>query len=571
MKFAGVAFTLALLVSACGGQSSGSADPSTDAPSSGASADPSDGGEQPVDGGSVTAGLTGWSACLHPVLCSVAGEELRHQSLLFEGLLIIGQDEQLEPRLAEEMPTVSEDGLTYTFTLHEGLEWSDGEPLTAEDVAFTYRLHSDPEYEEIASPLRGGMSAVIDSVEATDDRTVVFTLKQPSASFLALYGWRYIVPEHVLGDLSIEEFNENAFGRSPTPSSGAFVFEELVEGSHLALVRNDNYWRGPAHLERYVALDSSHDAIINELKLGNIDLYRATAFARFEEIQGIEGVVLDTYEAPTGIMVYYNLDSGRPTSPIFQSKPVRQALLWAIDRQSTIDAALFGYGSVPVSTAGIYPSYSWAHDPDPNIPYEFNPDLAAELLDEDGWEVGADGVREKDGVRLAFELITSQESAEWQASAQILVEQWAAIGAEATIRIVPYGEISNQVLFNRDFDVAFFQPPFNIYPEADLTPAFHSSNAGEGGSNWTGYQNPEVDAILEEAAQLTDQGERQALYHELQDILNEDVPAWALQYWRIGWVHSERVRGWSVEEGNIGPRANYMFPDAGEAWVVDGE
>lgn len=556
------------LVAACSTPTpSGSASAAPPAGSAGPGASPA--ASAAVKGGTVTYGGEAINN-LNPVLQGGNGEENRHASLMFQGLLGLKPDGSMAPLLASELPEVSADNTTYTFKLRPNMTWSDGKPLTSEDVAYTYRLHYHADYEGVKSNLRSALKALIADIQTPDPTTVVIKLQHPQASFLLNYAWRLVVPQHILGTLTPDQFNENAFGVDPSVSSGPFKLGAYVAGSHLELVRNDLFYGGAPNLDKWVCKFASHDSTIGELKVGTTDVYRATAFARFEEIRGIDGVTLDTFESATGIACYFNLDPAHAASAIFSSKAVRQALMYATDRPGTVKAAIFDNGVVPESAAGIYPSFNWANDPNPKAKWSFDPAKAASLLEGDGWIAGADGIRAKNGAPLKFDLTTSQESAEWGSAAAILQQNWRDVGADVGIRKVPYGELANQVLFDRDFDVCFFGAPSRFSPDPDVTGLFHSRNAVPGGSNWTAYKNAEVDTILDEAAKTTNQADRVPLYISLQEILNDELPVFTFQFWREGWVHNNRVMNCVPPEW-LGAYAANQWLFGKDVWVTDGK
>src|SRR5437868_4157057 len=161
--------------------------------------------------------------------------------LLFDGLLNYKKNGDLIPAIAAELPKTSADGLTYTFKLRSNLKWSDGQPLTSDDVKFTYQLAYDDQYKDVSSPRRGDLSKYIKSIDTPDPLTVVITTTQVFAPFLASHGLYGILPKHVLGSLSAKAINTADFNTAPSVTSGAFKFVSWEKGQQVTMARNDNY------------------------------------------------------------------------------------------------------------------------------------------------------------------------------------------------------------------------------------------------------------------------------------------------------------------------------------------
>src|SRR5579871_3089890 len=208
-----------------------------------------DTGGTPVKGGTAVSGIPGDYTGWNPALTQSGNSQALY--VMFEGLLKTMPNGDLAPQLAEALPSISSDGVAYTFKLRPNVKWSDGTPLTVDDVVFTYQLAFDPKYEAQRSRVyqASDLASKIESIAATDDSTIVIRTKQPFASFLAIHGIRFIVPKHVLGDVPVEELHTHPFNQSPTAVTGPFKFQEFKRAEQLTLVRNDSYWQGPPYLD----------------------------------------------------------------------------------------------------------------------------------------------------------------------------------------------------------------------------------------------------------------------------------------------------------------------------------
>ncbi len=522
--------------------------------------------EQAVKGGTITEGFTTGVAGLNPVL--FAGTvDLKVQNLLFSSLLVPGINGNPSPLLAQAMPKLSADGRTYTFELRKDAKWTDGKPVSADDVAYTYQLMSHADYKDVKSPFRSELSALVADVKATDPTTVVITLKQPSASFLTNHSQRLIVPKHVLGALAPAAFNTDNFTRAPAVTCGPFKFQELVSGDHITCVRNVDYFRGAPNLERYIGKFVSADNVIQQLKTGGIDVYIANTFASYAELAASPNLNFQTFDAP-GPHFYYNLDPKRPSYRIFSSKAVRKALIYAMDRPGAVKAVLFGYGSVHKSS-GVYPPYSFANNPEGKPDYPYDKKKAEDLLDADGWKMGAGGVRQKDGAPLKLEVVTSAESKEWQGVMSVAQQNWKDIGVDVSVRLAPFAQMTADIMINHSFDMTLSLSPSFFSPDPDIAARLQSRNAVPGGSNWGNYANPQLDQLLDQGATEADQAKRKEIYFKVQDILNEEVPSWSPQFWKRAWVANKRVKN-MVAGTQIGVYG-YVGTIIHQAWVTDGK
>jgi len=169
--------------------------------------------------------------------------------LLFDPLVQLDGKGNVIPSLSKELPKVSPDSLTYTFNLRQDVKWTDGSPLTADDVVFTYRMMYDPEFKDVKSPRRGDLSTYVDSVTAPDKYTVVIKTKKVFAPFLANHGVYGIMPKKAFEGMSGADINNAKFNSEPTISSGVMKFVKWEKSAQITMTRNDAYWRGPANLD----------------------------------------------------------------------------------------------------------------------------------------------------------------------------------------------------------------------------------------------------------------------------------------------------------------------------------
>ena len=482
--------------------------------------------------------------------------------LMFDGLLNYKKNGDLVPALASDLPKTSADGLTYTFKLRSGLKWSDGQPLTADDVVFTYQLMYDQTYKDYASPRRGDLQTYIASVTAPDPQTVVIQTKTVFAPFLANHALYGIVPKHVLGNLTGKEMNTADFNNGPSVTNGAFKFVKWDKGQQVTMARNDNYWAGPAYLDSYVykVLPDSV-AVTNQLKTGEIDIGPVDP-SQFDDVKTATNVVMSEFPVPTFTFYAYNLDSTKLGGQLFGDKAVRQALLFALNRQQIVSAVFFGHGSVANS---VEPPTSWAYKEKPQVLYSFDKAKAESLLDGAGWAKGSDGIRAKNGQKLKFTMITNAGNKQRESMLTVMQQSWKDIGVDATPSLIQFPQLVSQIVSIRTFDM--FLVGFNWGADPDVSPLYHSRNTVAGGFNGADFKNDQADTLLDQALGTLDKTKRKQLYSQFQDLMSDVAPSPVILFNTGIYGVNSRVQG-----TDFGPFNQFaQRPWNSKVWVTDGK
>jgi peptide/nickel transport system substrate-binding protein len=434
---------------------------------------------------------------------------------IYEPLLIYDKDLNPQPWLAREYE-ISDDGLTYTFHLHDNVTWHDGEPFTAHDVVFT-----TSEFLREVHPRARTSFARAESIEALDDHTVQFTLSEPYAPFIFAFevSTAPMIPAHLYEgtDYSTNPNNETPIGTGP------FKFNTWDRGAVVHLVRNDDYWQeGKPYLDEIyfqIIPDAASRAVafetgaVHVLRGGDIENFDVQ---RLAEMPGVE-LTTEGWEM-VGPLSWLQMNLRE--APM-DDKRFRQAVMHAIDREFVRENLWFGFGTVatsPIASATLF------HDPD--LPkYDYDPDKAAALLDEMGLEPQAGGTR------ASIRMMPLPYGETWQRLAEVVREQLGAVGIDVQLESVDAGTWSSRVA---DWD---FEMTFNFLyqygdPALGVARNYISTNIIKGTpfANNGGYSNEEVDRLFAEAAVEIDDARRQELYSEVQQILVEDVPvAWMLE------------------------------------------
>ncbi|SEC17021.1 peptide/nickel transport system substrate-binding protein [Nitratireductor aquibiodomus] len=428
---------------------------------------------------------------------------------IYEGLLRYDEKLQPMPQLAKSWE-VSEDGLTYTFKLHDNVKWHDGKPFTSADVVFS----ADVFLRETHARLRTSLEHV-ESITAPDDTTVVFKLKQPFGPFLGIFeaGTMPMVPKHIYEGT---DYKNNPANNTPI-GTGPFKFTEWVKGSHILLTKFEDYYEdGKPYLDEiywHVIPDAASRAVAYET--GVVDILPGGSVENFDvqRIADMENTCITDkgweYFGPLSWMWLNNREG--PTA----DKRFRQAVMYAMDRNFARDALWNGLGKVakgPVSSSTRF------FTDDVNA-YDHDPEKAKALLE----EMGYDG----ETVRL----LPLPYGETWQRWAEAVKQNLGEVGINVEIVSTDVAGW-NQKLAEWDYDMAFTYLYQYGDPALGVARTYISTNIAKG-SQWNnveGYENKEIDDLFAKAAVAVTTEERQKLYTEVQQKLVDDVPvAWLLE------------------------------------------
>jgi peptide/nickel transport system substrate-binding protein len=492
-------------------------------------------------GGELIVGVSQETVIFNPLLYANTGPDTLPEVLMFDSLMKLTPEGEYVPNLATEVPTrenggVSEDGLTWTFNLRDDVTWHDGAPFTARDVQFTWETIMNP---DVAVRSRTGHDKV-SAVETPDEYTVVMTLTEPFAPFQALWtsGVTSVIPAHILEG---EDVNTHPFNTQSPIGTGPFRFVEHVGGDHLTVERNPDYHGGPALLDRiFVKLVPEVPVLFTQFRTGEVDVvdYQGLQPDRVEEAKTLEDRVVVSKGSNFVEFIYFN-----NTLPQFQDKRVKQAIYHATDRQTIVDTIYYGLQN---PTLTYLPPTHWAYNPDVKQ-YPYDLDAARALLDEAGWVPGQDGVREKDGVRLAFTMSTSAGNQSRESAQLVLQQAYQEIGVEMSIDNRPASTLWSEDVPAGNYETLMVAWDNAIQSDPDPTSRLHSTMIpfeGGGGANYVAFKNEEADRLMEEGVRETDQARRAEIYRQLQEILAEELP-WAPLFNNVdNFGHKASVQGY---------------------------
>ena len=488
-----------------------------------------------------------------------------------EYLIDVNDKGEYFPVLAAEVPTVanggvSEDGLTITYKLKKGVKWSDGQPFTSADVKYTWEAIANPK-NLVKS--RSGYE-LIESVETPDDHTAVVKYKEYYAPYLTRFA--PVLPKHILGKL--DNMNDAPYNRMPV-GTGPFRVTEWVSGDHITMEKNPHYREADkVKIDKlFFKIIPSREVGIAQIQAGDIDGVWDLIEAQIPTMEKNPEISLCLSNALVSERLIMNHSSpvapnnGNPDfpHPILADLRVRQAIQYAVDKNTIIDKLL--YGKARPGTTEI--PDGWAHNPDVKST-EYDPEKAKQLLEEAGWKTGSDGIRQKDGTRLRLKITTTTGNKLREMVEQVLVAQMKAVGIEFYIENVPssvlFGSWSNDADRKKGrYDILMYTTGPGIDPHSQYEGYFHSKNIpteanGGSGYNYTRHRDAELDKWLDLAGKAPSMEERAEAYRKAQARAAEIVPHIYL-YRRVN-VHAFRnnVKGWKPN--------GYGIIDAVATWNV---
>jgi len=478
----------------------------------------------PVEGGVVVAGTTSEPDTLHPWLTQLVttGDAF---AAVFEGFFAYDSTQTLIPKLATGFE-VSDDGMTYTFALRQGVTWHTGDPFTAQDFVDSWNMRLNPDFGAFST---AGWDSISD-IAIVDPATVVITLSEVLASFMSYVGIADQCPSAAIAE-GPQAFKE-AFSRNPY-GTGPFRFAEWKPGEQIDLQRYETYWGEPAKLERIVYRFIPDDSTqLVQLRTGEIQLGGGSGGIganRVDEVLDIDGIQLIEYSSQD----WQHLDL--KNIGFLRETKVRQALDFATPTQQIIDQLLQGraFPSIADQAPG-----TWAHNP--NIqPRPYDIEQAKTLLAEVGLVANGDGVLERDGVAFEMEIWATTGDALNEQICQVIAQSWNGIGIKSEVFTQDISTIwgPEGYQFTDKMTACLYtwsngqDPDDKFYWHSEAIPA---SPTGTGG-NLPAYFFPynfqlEIDELTEAARLTTDQETRKALYWQIQELLHEEVPC-VFMYW----------------------------------------
>lgn len=486
---------------------------------------------------------------------AVLSEAFTLFELVYDAMYSLNLDGSYSLELAESA-TPSEDGRVWTFQIRDGVTFHDGEPLTAEDIAFSYNFYSQQE-DFAFLPV---YTEYFETVEAPDERTLVLTLTEPIPNLESQLVFLYVLPEHIWSQYA--EAGAAEFENQEMIGSGPFRMVEYRQNEfiHLAAVK-DHYLYPPKVDEVVFQTFDNQDALVQAIRAGQVDMITempATAYASLRNDPNVE-VISGPPLSPELADIILNVtgeencppDDGVCSGhPALRDRNVRLALAHATDKQQIIDIVLLGLGEpgltlIP-SSLGV-----WYNDTIEDYPYDVT--LANQILNDAGYaDTNGDGVREMpDGSRpLTFRLNWPNDSSNLPRMAELLSEMWAQVGVSLELQALDPDALTAVCCPAFDYDIILWG--WGSDPDPSFLLSVYLSSEIPTGTSETGYSNPTYDDLYHQQATELDLDRRRELVWEMQRIVHEDIP-YIIPYYDLAVqaYRPDRFSGWLTDQGKL--------------------
>ncbi|WP_418038090.1 ABC transporter substrate-binding protein [Paenibacillus xylanilyticus] len=502
----GVLTLLMVLVTACGTNSD-----------SNTSSSPGSGGESASASGG--AGQPLYIGLVNPVttfdIFNLDNAGVFVNSLMSDTLVAMNSDYGFDPKLAESIETT--DNLNFTIKLNKNAKWSDGEPFTADDIEFTFRMFTDVNVKTLLNMTfvaglneagkRGEGQTELGFFKKVDDYTFVITTKNPMETnqFKSQFGtyFRYL-PEHILKDVAPVDLNKNEFMMNPTVTNGAYKFVKFAKDQYVQLTANEQYYEGAPNIKDIYIKMMPATNLAAQLQTGDIQLTSPGVglipVQDFDKVANMANVITGYGDANNPNIMFINTKK-------FPDPKVRQAMAYAMNRQLIVDQLLKGQGELVDGMLGQnHPYYN------KDIPlYSYDPEKAKALLNEAGWDFNQS---------IEFVVPTGNKIRE-QAS-DIIAENLKAAGLKVQVTKLDFPTTYQRAL-KHEYDLTVINLGFILDPNSVLG-LFKTGVS----FNLADYSNAEVDELLAQGAEELEPSKRFEIYQQVQQKLHDDVPAIAL-------------------------------------------
>lgn len=471
--------------------------------------------------------LTSWN----PALTS-DGASIQARNLLWPALI------ETDGTTGEPVPglqtwEVSDDTLSYSFTISDDATWSDGTPISSTDVKFII----DAIQSDIETVFESAVEQIV-AVNIIDEKNYEVVLDEVNCAFLPGFGSIRLLPAHKFA-ADFSDFESSDFNMNPDISGGPYILEEWAPTEFEAYTANPDYWGGAPAIPNLINRVMEDATIgVQAIQAGEVD-YMTMQGDLFQQITNLDGLEYSSYpQTSVGFLALNWVDPNDPQPaydadgnpieqaphPLFGDVRVRKAVALGINVQDMIDA-MGPDGGTPL--VGAVSPISWAyHNELPR--YEYDPEGAMALLEEAGWvDNDGDGIREKDGMPLAFTISYSSILQMFETEALIIQDQLNQIGFDVSVEHYEWGNYLEEVYYGQKYDATPMTNSDGAAAEPDTFTGLLLSRRdtpGTGG-NIASYINPEIDALIDQARSIAgcDPEDRTPLYHEIQEIAHEDV------------------------------------------------
>ena len=486
-------------------------------------------------GGRITEVALGDMKTFNPVLLAdvYSGNA---SAMIYDPLYMINIKGSIEPCLATAMPKVSNGGRTYTVTLRSDAKWSDGTPVTADDVKMTYDFLISPNYTQVDSPNRTTYSQYMDSVNVVDQHTLAFSSKTVYAPFMLQFMHLGILPKSVYGSLAPIDVNTAPANTKPTVTNGPFMNAVWTQGQQTTFKRNPHYYRGAPQVDNYIIKPvTSSTNVINLLLSGEADVGQIDN-SQYQAAKSNSKLTASIVQPAEFVSVVLQMDPAK--SKLFTDERVRQALYWALDREAFVKSIYFGFAKV--ANGPLPPVMADWYDSSVNNHYSYNPSKANHLLDAAGFKRGPDGIRANGDLKLSFPVLvpdTDQVEIEMTTAIQ---SQWKKVGVDIQIKPADLDLVIVPAL-NVNYNFTAIVVGDGVGPDPDTSQFWETRSATTTSYNSGDYSNSQLDNLMNEAVTTLDNSKRKQLYRQIDQQLISNPPRIFLTFPEEALAVSKRI------------------------------
>lgn len=484
-------------------------------------------------------GMTEFNGIFNPYLYFTQYDRYVNDLVFGEG--ITDNDETGKPIDGAGSFTVSEDGKVYTVKIKDGVNFSDGKPVTADDYIFSYELLADPAYDGPSDIMnekivgvkeyKEGKADQISGLKKIDDKTFEVTLEEPNAPFWAFLSVgplpkHYYGPVYKKGDMtSIHSLDAKPLGAGP------YKLVEYKEGQSVTFEANENYWRGAPKIKKVIFTVTTSDNELQMASSGAVDVQELSV--NEDNIQVMKDAkFIDLMIFPTNGYGYMGFNP--ESNPLLADLKVRQALIFGTNRKGIVENVYGKYAQVlniPQSRV------SWTYTDEGIEHYDYDMEKAAKLFEEAGWKKGADGILEKEGKKMVINFIGTAQNPVVDVIVPVIAKDWKDLGVDLKVEYLDFPTLSDKV---KKHTVDMWFMAWALTPDPDS--AYSTYATGQGNNHYS-YSNPKVDELFVKAKQEIDQQKRSELYKEIYREMNATLPE-ILVYQRSDmWAINSRVKG----------------------------
>ncbi|TCZ77816.1 ABC transporter substrate-binding protein [Paenibacillus albiflavus] len=472
-------------------------------------------------------------------------------NLIFDSMLTVNKDATYSPALAAEMPKISDDKLVYTFKLKPDLKFSNGDPITADDFAFALTILHDKSYDgpsdislnhiKGGDAYREGTATSVEGIKVIDPLTVEITTTEIGATTMSDLGGYPIAPKSVYGKDYKQGNLDYMKDLNHTPiGSGPYTLAKYTPGQEVVFAPNATHYGGAPKTPNIIYKVTTDETQMQMLQTGETDMNMISV--SMDNVNAlIDQGFMDVNIFPTNGYGYIAFNHKKAK---FQDKKVRQALAYGLDRKQIVEAVYGPFADViniPQS------KLSWAYTEDGIEKYEFNLDKAKQLLDEAGWVVGKDGIREKNGEKFEINFVATSPNVVNDAIIPVATANYKELGIKFVPEQMDFTAVGQKRKEGK-FDMLFMA--WGLTPDPDPTNIFSS----KGSQNEIGYSNPKADELMKAALKEVEIDKRKPVYKELYQVLNDDLPYIFMYQRRDMWPVNSRLQGFDMS-----PYKNFTY------------